>query len=293
MARGALAILTTLLLAACSSPTPLVTGEAHPPMWLADDGDTRFILIGSVHQLPSELDWQDARVARAIGQADQLLLELDPAELPHVPALFAQMAHDERVGSLDARIGRDLSEAALDMVSGASVDEQTADALESWGLVLAIGSVQSTDAGLSNEAGVEAALTRAFQRANKPVRGLERAADQLSLFDALPPATQDAMLAQVISERGQAQANIRTLLNAWARGDVALLARIAAEDVAKTPGLAEPLVYTRNRAWAAALTALARRPGTILVAVGTGHLVGEQSLPSLLREQGFVVTALR
>lgn len=281
--------LLTLLLAACSAPAPLVTGPAHPPMWLADDGDTRFILIGSVHQLPPELEWQDARVRAAIIKADELLLELDPADLQQVPMLFARAARDERVPSLTARIGGDLAESALDIAASAGLDEDEAQTLESWGLSMVLGRAISADAGLLSEAGVESTLTRAFHAANKPVRGLERAADQLALFDALSPATQDAMLARGLRERGQARANIRMLLSAWARGDTARLAIIASEDVAKTPGLAEPLVYARNRAWAAALTQRARRPGTVMVAVGTGHLVGEQSLPTLLRAAGFRV----
>ncbi|MEK6541663.1 MAG: TraB/GumN family protein [Pseudomonadota bacterium] len=288
-----LSALFALLLAACSAPAPLVTGPAHPPMWLASDGDTRFILIGSVHQLPPDLNWQDARVARAVGQADELLLELDPVELPQIPALFARVARDEPVASLDTRIGRDLAEPALDVAASAGIDEQAAQTLESWGLAMALGSVQSADAGLLSEAGVESTLTRLFQAAHKPIHGLERAADQLALFDALPPATQDAMLARTVRERGQARADIRDLLTAWARGDVARLARLASEDVARTPGLAEPLVYARNRAWAAALTQRAQRPGTVMVAVGTGHLVGAQSLPTLLRAAGFQVRAIR
>ncbi|MEQ1726078.1 MAG: TraB/GumN family protein [Sphingopyxis sp.] len=283
----------TLLLAACSAPAPLVSGPAHPPMWLADDGDTRFILIGSVHQLPPQLDWQDARVRRAVGQADELLLEIDPAEMPQIPALFARMAYDEPVMTLDRRIGRGLAAPAFDMAARAGISAYQARTIESWGLAMALGSVGSADAGLTSDAGVEATLTHAFQAAHKPVRGLERAADQLALFDALPDATQDAMLARTIRERGQARGQICDLLRAWARGDTARLAAIATGEVARTPGLAERLVYARNRAWAAALTARARRPGTVMVAVGAGHLVGEQSLPSLLGAAGFRVTAIR
>ncbi|MEQ1687033.1 MAG: TraB/GumN family protein [Sphingopyxis sp.] len=289
----ALPALLALLLAACSAPAPLVSGPAHPPMWLAEDDDTRLILIGSVHQLPKDLNWQDARVRRATAQAGELWLELDPAEMPQIPALFARVARDERVPSLDARIGRNLAEPAFDLAASAGIDEQAAQTLESWGLAMALSSVLSADAGLTSDVGVETRLTRAFQAAGKPVRALERALDQLALFDALPPATQDAMLARAVRERGQTRANIRALLTAWARGDVTRLASIAAEDVAKTPGLAEPLVYARNRAWAAALTQRARRPGTVMVAVGTGHLVGEQSLPTLLRAAGFRVSVIR
>ena len=259
-------------------------------MWQVSDGDTTLILIGSVHQLPPDLDWQDTRVERAIMNADELLLELSPAELAKVPAQFAKVARDEPVHTPDQRISQDHKHRLLELADAAGLDEQDVDETESWALALMVSQLSTADAGLSTDNGVESVLTRRFGDADKPISGLETAVGQLSAFDALPDPVQDRMLARTIDGRGNAQANLRTTIRAWAAGDTTTIARLSAAELARTPHLAESLLFARNRTWAALLATRLRRPGTVLVAVGTGHLVGEGSLIDLLSAQGFTVS---
>jgi uncharacterized protein YbaP (TraB family) len=54
------------------------------------------------------------------------------------------------------------------------------------------------------------------------------------------------------------------------------------------PRTAEPMLYARNRAWLPALEKYLATDGAF-VAVGLGHLLGEQGLPVLLAKAGYVV----
>ena len=281
-----------MMAAGCDAPEPMVTGPVHPAMWQVSDGDTRIILLGSVHMLPADLDWQDDRIGRAIDQADELLLELAPSEVAAVPGLFARMARDETVPPVERRLAAPAADRLVDMARAAGMDEADADATESWALTLMIGNVATADAGLSVDNGVEQQLTRAFAERGKRVGGLETANQQLTLFDSLPNAVQDRMLADTVRRAPQAPATIRTTIRAWASGDTAALARLAAEDFASLPEVTTPLITDRNRRWATQLGERMARPGTVLVAVGTGHLVGPDSLPALLEARGFRVERL-
>lgn len=287
-----LPLLGVMMVAGCSAPEPMVTGPVHPAMWQVSDGDTRIILLGSVHLLPPDLDWQDDRIRRAIAQSDELLLELAPSEVGQVPALFAATSHDEPVPPLATRLGRAAADQLIDAQQASGMAEDDADATESWALTLLFSNIATADLGLSADNGVEAILTRAFATQGKRVGGLETAHQQLSLFDDLPDTAQDAMLASSLDRAAQAPVTIRTTIRAWAAGDVATIERMASEDLARTPALAEPLIHARNRRWADQLAARMQRPGTILVAVGTGHLVGDRSLPALLAQRGLTVQRL-
>jgi uncharacterized protein len=55
------------------------------------------------------------------------------------------------------------------------------------------------------------------------------------------------------------------------------------------PANAEKVLYVRNRAWLPTLETYLAGDGAF-VAVGLGHLLGEQSLPTLLTKAGYVVT---
>lgn len=289
----ALAGACAAMLAACTPPAPpIIEGSATPAVWEARLGETRLVLFGSVHQLPPELDWFEGLIAREAAGADRLFLEIAPAEAESAPALFDRIADDEPVDPLDRRIGLSAAERAGVLLSG--VDEAELDRTESWALALMIGNALAADNGLSGEAGVETRLTAAFVAAGKPVDGLERARDQLTLFDALDPALQDAMLARAISRSESARERTRQLVRAWASGNVSAIGSAAENELAELPALQATLIGGRNVAWADRLTAHARQAsGTTLVAVGAGHLAGDASLERLLAERGFTVRRLQ
>jgi uncharacterized protein YbaP (TraB family) len=74
----------------------------------------------------------------------------------------------------------------------------------------------------------------------------------------------------------------------WARGDVEGLAASFVKDL--PPFLVEPLVRRRNQAWTSWLVSRLERPGTILFAVGAGHLAGPDSVQRMLAARGLTVT---
>lgn len=276
-------------LAGCGQE-PVISGPATPPMWEAERGSARIIMIGSVHQLPPSLDWRDPRVSRAVAEAGELWLELAPEDLASVPALFDRLSGDEPVAPLAQRIGVARARQVDDLANASGADD--ADRMESWALALIVGAQSANDSGLSREHGVEAVLTRQFRQAQKPVRGLERPIDQLGAFDSLSPDAQDRMLAIAADGAADSRSRIRRLLSAWAAGDIETLAQIAQADVARVPGLSDRLVIARNQAWLAQIDGDGTATRTVLIAVGSGHLVGDSSLPSLLQARGFTVRRL-
>ena len=289
-----LLFLCAIFVPGCTREQPVVTGTVRPAMWMVEKpGGGRMILFGAVHQLPGDLDWQRGRVALAEQQADSLLLELSPDELPQVPADFARARADEPVPSLEQRVGALMADRVRDLAEQGGIDPEDMDRTESWALSLAVGNALTQRSGLSVANGVETRLTEAFRAAGKPVDGIESAASQLALFDDLPDATQDRLLMQGVERADAARERAHGLVRAWARGDVDALANYAATELAATPGLAGPLLHNRNRAWVDALALRLDRPGTTLVAVGVGHLVGPGSVIDLLRQRGFTVERIQ
>ena len=284
-----LLICASMSLAGCQKSDPLISGKATPPMWEAVRGETRYIIIGSVHELPPELDWQDARVHQAIADSDGLILELAPSESAKAAEVFARTSSNDPVQPLRQRLAAPDYQRVKDGLDGAGVAESDANRMESWALMLMLSSQTSNAMGLSAENGVERVLTAAFNKAKKPITGLETAAHQLSIFDQLPPATQNRMLAKSVEDKEQRRTKAADLLRAWTKGDMDAIATYVTKEFAETPELAGPLGANRNRAWAEILGADDVPAGTRLIAVGTGHLTGETALPTLLASKGFVV----
>ena len=123
---------------------------------------------------------------------------------------------------------------------------------------------------------------------NRRVSGVETTEQQLRIFARMPLHVQRAMLesmvdAYVAGDNGVMDPDE----DGWVRGDVA---RIAAEMEAMPPEMFRALLVQRNSAWVDYLIARLDRPGTVLFAVGAGHLAGGASVQNMLGARGFRVT---
>ncbi len=261
----------------------------RPAMWKLSDGDTTIYLFGGIHMLPRGIDWQSGMVDRAIAEADTLVLELAPEEQAKAPGVLANLAGDTPQAPIENRLPPQFIDELDLLASRARISRPQLDSMESWAAALLLSNAVSRNASLSLERGTEKQLTQKFVALGKPVAGLETVDYQLGLFDGLPQATQDALLARTISDAPNASAKFDRLVQAWSRGDVEAVALYADSELRAVDGLAGPLLTDRNRQWAAWLRDRLALPGTILVAVGAGHLVGDDSVQAMLTQQGLEV----
>ena len=163
------------------------------------------------------------------------------------------------------------------------------DGMKTWTVGLLLTAVQLRELGLDGANGVEEALTAAFDAAKKPVAGLETAQQQLGFFDTLPETDQREFLLGVIDDSRDPRKDFADMLNAWAQGDEAAIAKSFDDELKQTPRLKAVLVSNRNAHWADWIAARMAKPGTLLIAVGAGHLAGAGSVPTLLKAKGLKV----
>lgn len=279
---AALACGLALLVAGCDRPRAI---DARPALWRVHDGDTTIWLFGTIHVLPPGVAWKTPAVARAMAQADTLILEIAPAAPEAARGAFLAAARAPGLPPLRDRLpGPERAAVARALAANG----QAADALDGyklWGAALALTAATSGKRGASPGDGVETVLAGAF--AGRAIGALETRAGQLALFDRLPEPAQRALLRQAAADalRGGRDAAATT---AWEQGDEGALAATIAP-LHATPALERPLVLDRNARWAAAIVRRMARPGRVLVAVGSGHLVGPGSVVARLRGLGFEV----
>ncbi|WP_236659677.1 TraB/GumN family protein [Sphingopyxis jiangsuensis] len=283
--RRVAAILLPLLLAACGTREPGPT--ATPALWLVADEDTQIYLLGTMHALPRGTDWRGGKVDTAIANADELVLELSPGEAAQAGSAFRALAPRTAPLAMHER----LPPAALAGYRAleASGDPFGGDALDDWAVLVLMGQRAARNAALSSSDGVETGLTAMFEAAGKPISGFETARAQLYLFETLDPATQRTLLVNAASDAKDAVNDVRKLTAAWSRADVAALEAIVNDDIDAVPDARKAIITDRNQAWSAWIKRRLDRPGTVLVAVGAGHMVGTDGLPALMEAAGFDV----
>lgn len=286
--------------AASPPPAPRPQPEPRPALWLLQDADTRIYLFGTIHILPPGYRWRSAAVDRAIAQADELVLEISDRDMADNGSAIAGQMLLGKQAPLAWRVSPERRAALGRMLDELGLPAGTLDSMHSWAaalMIMAVSAVQDMGDGgdlpasLTEMPGVEDGLQAAFRARSRPISGVETVAAQMGFFSSLSFAVQRALLEAMIDGYAQSGGETPELndVDEWARGHPEAIA-IEASDM--PPLLYDVLLPRRNRAWTDWLIARLDRPGTILFAVGAGHLAGPDSVQTMLAARGFTVARI-
>lgn len=279
--------IAALLLSACAPPAA-AGAEPRPAMWVVADEDTRIYLFGTVHLLPRDTVWRTPRFDRAFADADTLVLEVDmPADPASHAARYRALAAAPGLPPLLDRVPPARRGALARLIEDGGLRPAQLDGLKTWAAALAIGSTLYRDGGLSSAAGVESVLRR--EATAKRVVGLETLEQQLGFFDALAEGAQRDLLLGMVDEAAGAPTQFADMVAAWTSGDLATLAATYEQAEGLSPEVADALLARRNAAWSDWVRERLDVPGTVMVAVGAGHLAGDGSVIDRLGEMGLTV----
>ena len=276
------------------------TQEApRPAIWLLADEDTRIYLFGTIHILPPDLQWRSAEFDRIVADADELVMEIadSPGTGPGDESAIGPLMLLGKSVPITQRVSPARRDGLRRMIAASGLPIETFDQMQTWAAAVSLAAIAvaqefAGDSGVAPEAltGVEDALRADFAARGRPISGVETTAQQLGFFAQMPLHAQRAMLESMVDSFEAGEGDILDPdEDGWVRGD---LTRIAAEMEAMPPELFEPLLVRRNRAWTDWLITRLDQPGTILFAVGAGHLAGRVSVQTMLEGRGFTVRRL-
>jgi len=264
-----------------------------PALWEVSDGDTRVLMLGTLHALPDDVKWLNGRVAEAADGADELVLEIPPDEDREAQGrAFARLAA-RAPDPIEGRIPAGLRDELRAVAAQAGQPLTALDHMDDWAVAVLLSGASVSRSGMSRENGVEERLTRRFRANGRPIRGLETAEQQFALFDALPPTAQRSYLIDVLRDEEDGRDPRPQAVRDWARGDADALGRLVNAELATNPALREAILVRRNHNWASWIERRLDRPGTVLLAVGAGHLAGAESVQAMLAERGLTVRRVR
>lgn len=154
-----------------------------------------------------------------------------------------------------------------------------------------------TEPGFNPTALLDNHVQQLALKQGKTIGGLETIDEQIKvLFGTTPLKRQTEQLMCFVDHLDYQKDLVARTSQAYRAQDIDRLYGLIVEKLGNscdtTPDEEEALIYGRNAAWATKLPALMQAKST-LVAVGAGHLPGDRGLISLLRQQGYTVTAVK
>jgi uncharacterized protein YbaP (TraB family) len=143
-----------------------------------------------------------------------------------------------------------------------------------------------------NISGVEDQLVKLAKEDNKSIEGLETMEFQSSVFDSIPYAEQAKDLLRSVDSMGQNREEFTTMLNVYKHQQIDKIEELFEKSEFGIEDHEDLLVNERNINWVKQLDQIMKR-GSVFVAVGAGHLVGQRGLIALLRTEGYKVQPLK
>ena len=261
--------------------------DADPAMWVLKDDDTTIYLFGTFHGLDGKTDWFNDEVKAAFDASDEVVVEaIMPEDQAAMQPLIVKYAVDASGKTLTSKLSAEMKTKYEKTMAGIGIPAQAFEPLEPWFVTMALTAVAGQKIGLKPEHGADVTITRAAKAAGKNVAELEGAEWQLSLFDKMPEDKQIVQLGQTLDAVPEMGPQLTQMLASWSKGDVEALATMMNASLNETPELYKMIFSDRNATWADWIQKRMDQPGTVFLAVGAGHLAGQDSVQDMLAKKG-------
>jgi hypothetical protein len=272
-------------------------GPGSPALWSLADEDTTIYLFGTVHLLRPELEWRYPIFDEALAAADTVIFEVDMESTEAQQALMtdfmARGMYDDGRTLREALNEADeaVIEAAMDKV-GVPLD--AFNTFEPWMAGINLAAMKMVADGFDPNSGVEKVIHADAQTMGKAFAYLESISEQADAFDLLPEEVQIELLYGAAIGLDDSAAMLDDMVAEWADGDVAGLGILVADPdgMGFSKAMYDSVLVERNRKWIPRIEALLEDPGTVLVAVGSGHFAGPDSVILMLEDKGYTVERL-
>jgi uncharacterized protein YbaP (TraB family) len=266
-----------------------------PALWQVSDKDTTVYLFGTIHLLPRDSRWRTPKFDQAVSKSQSLVLEtlIDASNPQKLAGVMAALGFSSGLPPIASRVDaakRPQLEAAI---AKTKIPREMFDRMESWAAAFTLIGVQFQTLGVEGEQGVEAVLRKSFAESGKQVGELETNMEQLSFFDRLPESAQRQLLEGAIDNPAAMRLQFDGMLKSWLTGDVDAIGKTFNRDLQSSPELKAALLTRRNYNWGQWIERRMAQPGTVMVAVGAGHLAGEDSVQRYLQSRGYKVKRLQ
>ena len=279
------------LLGAVAAPILLTpTAKADPAMWVIRTSDSTIYLIGTMHLLKQDTEWNNTKVKKAVTDSTELWLEVaNIDDQASVLPLVTQYGLDPEK-TLSSKLSP-AQKQKLDTVAATyGIPSEMLEPMRPWLAAMTFDLLPLQKAGYDPSAGVDHVLRAQAVEEGDKIFGFETAEEQIKLLADLSQPEQIAFLAESLADAEKGLTQLETVARAWLSGDTETLSNILVNEVKKeSPALYQKLLVQRNVAWTNQIVKMLKSPGVRQIAVGAAHLAGPDSVQVQLAKRGIKV----
>jgi uncharacterized protein YbaP (TraB family) len=246
-------------------------------------------LYGTIHLICAEDAGLSDNLKKAIKECDEVYFEVDLDNLIEMIGVMGQMKMKGDTTLQDLLSKEDYKKVKEYFETKGSL--LPFSMLETFKPMLAASTLEESSFPCET-AMMEQVIMQEARQSDKKIKGLETMAYQASVLDSIPYKLQAEQLVAYISNTTQGRSDeqeLEKMIRAYKEQDLDKLEELLISTDAGISSFTDVLLYHRNQNWVKKLKGLL--PGkSLMIAVGAGHLPGENGVISLLRKEGFTVT---
>lgn len=283
----------------CMAGAHSATAQGGSPLlWEVTSPSTTVYLLGTIHVGSRSMYPLPPVIEKAYARAQVIALEADPADPAGMLTAMGTVMY-QPPETLENNVPPALFRDVRDALAANGLPFELAQGMKPYMVSMTLTMMEVGRLGLDASLGIDMHLATRARSDGKRIVELESMAMQLAMLDAMPKATQVAMLESTIKgmKSGTLRRDLEAMVDAWRSGDATRLDEAALRDLKTMPGrtgsdLKEALFDRRNRAMTDKIVQMLARQEIVMVGVGAGHLTGGSGIVELLRARGFNVRRL-
>ena len=246
-------------------------------------------LFGTIHMICADEAMLSDSLKSFISQVDVVYMEVDMDNFMEMLGVLRKMKmrNDTTLADLltkqEYQKVKDYFEAKGSMIPFS--------VLETYKPMLAASMLAESNTNCPKSAAMEEVIIKEAKLNSKKIKGLETMSYQMSIFDSIPYQLQAKQLLKYVEDGEKGKDDSKeydVLVQAYRDQDLQKLEEITKLTNIGMQNFTDILLYNRNRNWVEKLKYILPEK-SVLVAVGAGHLPGENGLINLLRKAGYTV----
>lgn len=295
--------LSTLMVSSAIFSTPACAGDAGadgaaaPAMWRIKDANSEIVLFGTFHILPPSTQWKTPAFDDAMARTETTITEADVSS-PEAQAALARLVQQYGLNppgvTLTSLLGAERARRFGSATEKFGLPMAALESYRPWLAMLTLSVTAMQKSGFDPDSGVEKSVLAIAAREKDQLQYLEDPEDQIIALTKLDGPEMLASIDDTLDQLTDFDAYMNGVLEAWRTGDLATIDKTMLRDMrAESPLAFEALFVERNTAWTNRIDQLMKGEGNYFIAVGAGHLVGEESVIDLLARKGYAAERLQ
>ena len=265
---------------------------AESSVWKLDADNSSFYLAGSCHVLRTSDYPLPEEFESAYNDVDQVVFETDIDALISQEVQLLLMSKGMYTGgdTLEKKLSKESYAFLVKYCNDRSMSIELFQNFKPWMVTMTLLVLELEKNGITSADGLDMYFHNKAKKDGKQTGGLEDVYKHVELVSSFDEEFDESIIESFIQEAGELQVVIDGLIKSWMTGDEAGIDEFLAVNMRKEfPKLYEKLLTDRNRNWIPRLEALMKSGKRTLIIVGVGHLVGEESVISLLKSRGYKI----